>query len=200
MTTPVPDLDDADARDRACLLAAADGDRAAFARLYRLHHPRLIRFLWRYVPRTEVAEEIVNDTLWIVWRKADTFRGDAKVRTWITGIAYRCMLKALRDAPPSNVVNESSLYDFSFDALPSAACGDEQSELTDWLAHGLRTLPDEQRMTLELAYYMGESCEDIAAIMGCAVGTVKARMFHARVRLRNALPALGGILPNSRRG
>ena len=39
---------------------------------------------------------------------------------------------------------------------------------------------------------MGESCEDIAAIMGCAVGTVKARMFHARVRLRTLLPALAG--------
>ena len=39
---------------------------------------------------------------------------------------------------------------------------------------------------------MGESCEDIAAIMGCAVGTVKARMFHARMRLRHVLPALGG--------
>ena len=62
----------------------------------------------------------------------------------------------------------------------------------DWLSQGLNSLPEEQRVTLELAYFMGESCEDIAAIMGCAVGTVKARMFHARVRLRNVLPALGG--------
>ena len=45
---------------------------------------------------------------------------------------------------------------------------------------------------MELAYFLGQSCEEIAAIMNCATGTVKARMFHARLRLRNTLPALGG--------
>ena len=52
-------------------------------------------------------------------------------------------------------------------------------------------LPDDQRITLELAYGAGHTCEEIAVIMGCAVGTVKARMFHARVRLRSVMPALG---------
>jgi RNA polymerase sigma-70 factor, ECF subfamily len=56
----------------------------------------------------------------------------------------------------------------------------------------LKTLPEDQRVTLELAYFMGCSCEEVAAVMGCAVGTVKARMFHARVRLRNVMPMLAG--------
>jgi RNA polymerase sigma-70 factor (ECF subfamily) len=64
--------------------------------------------------------------------------------------------------------------------------------MRDWVRHGLDLLPPEQRTTLELAYYLGQSCEEIARIMNCAVGTVKARMFHARVRMRNTLPALGG--------
>ena len=67
-----------------------------------------------------------------------------------------------------------------------------QAELRDWVQHGLDLLPTEQRMTIELAYFLGQSCEEIAQIMNCAVGTVKARMFHARVRLRNTLPSLGG--------
>jgi RNA polymerase sigma-70 factor, ECF subfamily len=181
-----------DSEDKAWLQAAAGGERAAFARLYRRHQPRLMRFLWRFVARPELAEEIVNDSLWLVWTRAHTFRGEAKVRTWITGITYRCMLRALRDGPPPLEVNASALDDFSFDALPGPGGRDATLEARDWLAQGLATLPPEQRMTLELAYYMGESCEDIAAIMGCAVGTVKARMFHARVRLRSAMPALGG--------
>ncbi len=185
-----PDADDTE--DAAWLQAAARGERAAFARLYRRHQPRLMRFLWRFVTRPELAEEIVNDSLWLVWTRAHTFRGEAKVRTWITGITYRCMLRALRDGPPPGEVNASALDDFSFDALPGQPGLDAAVEARDWLAQGLATLPPDQRMTLELAYYMGESCEDIAAIMGCAVGTVKARLFHARVRLRSSLPGLGG--------
>jgi len=53
-------------------------------------------------------------------------------------------------------------------------------------------LPFEQRATMELAYFLGHSCEEIAAIMGCPVNTVKARMFQARIKLRNLLPTLGG--------
>lgn len=199
MTSFTEDGEAAEARDLAWLRATAQGDCEAFGRLYRLHQPRLMRFLWRHVSRPELAEEIVNDALWIVWRKAASFRGDAKVRTWITGIAYRCMLKALRDGPSPLEANESSLADFALDATAGAADTD-RVELRDWLAKGLRTLPEDQRMTLELAYLMDASCDDIAAIMGCAVGTVKARMFHARVRLRNALPALGGGLRTTSQG
>jgi RNA polymerase sigma-70 factor (ECF subfamily) len=68
----------------------------------------------------------------------------------------------------------------------------DRSEQHDWLSHGLSLLPEEQRMTMELAYLFGQSCEEIAEIMDCAIGTVKARMFRARVRLRNTLPRLAG--------
>lgn len=193
MSAPADPDTATDAQDLAWLHAVAAGDKAAFERLYRRHHPRLLRFLWRFVPRPELAEEIVNDTLWVVWRKAADFRGQAKVRTWVTGIAYRCMLRALRDGPGADEINESGLADFSLDHLPAPVQDDSRRENLDWLSRGMSTLPEEQRITLELAYLMGESCEGIAAIMGCPVGTVKARLFHARVRLRNVLPALGGL-------
>jgi RNA polymerase sigma-70 factor, ECF subfamily len=188
-----PSADETELQDQAWLRAAVQGDRAAFERLYRRHHPRLLRFLWRHVSRPELAEEIVNDTMWVVWRKAADFRCESKVGTWITGIAYRCMLRARRDGPPGAEVNESGLMEFALDDMPDSGADVARREDRDWLAKGLKTLPDEQRVTLELAYLLGETCEDIASIMGCAVGTVKARMFHARVRLRNVLPALGGL-------
>jgi RNA polymerase sigma-70 factor (ECF subfamily) len=193
--TPPPAAD-TDLQDLAWLRATAQGDRAAFQRLYTRHQPRLLRFLWRHVSRPELAEEIVNDALWVVWRQAGSFRGESKVRTWITGITYRCMLRALRDGPSSDEINESGLMDFALDGLPGNAADEERRENRDWLAQGMKTLPTDQRVTLELAYLLGESCEEIAAVMGCAVGTVKARMFHARVRLRNVLPGLGGMVPS----
>jgi RNA polymerase sigma-70 factor, ECF subfamily len=67
-----------------------------------------------------------------------------------------------------------------------------ETEVQDWLKQGLSQLPVEQRLTLELAYHMGHSLEEIAAITECPVGTVKARMFHAREKLRQYLPSLSG--------
>ena len=186
-------LNDAvDTRDLAWLRAAAAGDRDAFANLYRQHHPRLARFLQRFTARSDLVDDVINDALWVVWIKASSFRGDSKVATWITGIAYRCMLKALRDRVSHEEINESALGDAALQAFDGATAEPVDRELADWLARGMQSLSQDQRVTLELAYFMGESCEDIAAIMGCAVGTVKARMFHARMRLRNVLPGLGG--------
>ena len=187
-----PAHDDSNTRDLAWLHAAAAGDRGAFENLYRQHHPRLARFLLRFTARRDLVDDVINDALWVVWLKAATFRGDSKVATWITSIAYRCMLKALRDRVPSDEVNESALGGTSLEELGGATNTPGEHERADWLARGLQTLSYDHRVTLELAYFMGESCEDIAAIMGCAVGTVKARMFHARMRLRHVLPALGG--------
>ena len=67
----------------------ATGDRRAFETLYRAYHPRLARFLQRMTRSAPLIEEIVNDTLLVVWRKAATFNGSSKVSTWIFAIAYR---------------------------------------------------------------------------------------------------------------
>jgi RNA polymerase sigma-70 factor, ECF subfamily len=189
----------ADTQDAAWLQAAGQGHRDAFALLYRRHHPRLARFLRRFTARRELIDEVINDTLWVVWQKAAEFRGESKVSTWIIGIAYRCMLKALRSGAPAEEIGEGLLNAHELAEAAAAtehndgtANGGGHAELQNWLARGLKTLPEDQRVTLELAYFMGCSCEEIAAVMGCATGTVKARMFHARVRLRNVMPMLAG--------
>ncbi len=179
-----------DALDRERLAAVAGGDRIAFEQLYLGYHAQLMRFLSRHTARRDLVEEIVNQTMWVVWRSANRFRGESRPRTWILGIAYRTLLKALRDHPSCGAqINPDRLHeDPELERIDDVA----QAELRDWVGHGMALLPVEQRMTIELAYYLGQSCEEIAAIMDCAVGTVKARLFHARVRLRNTLPGLGG--------
>jgi RNA polymerase sigma-70 factor (ECF subfamily) len=65
-------------------------------------------------------------------------------------------------------------------------------EQRDLLDHALAVLPPEQRLVLELTYFLGHSCEEVAAITACPVNTVKTRMFHARRKLRELLPQLSG--------
>lgn len=66
-------------------------------------------------------------------------------------------------------------------------------ELQDWLVQALVQLPLEQRLSVELCYKLGHSCEEIATIMSCPVNTVKTRLFYARAKLRKLLPPLGGV-------
>jgi RNA polymerase sigma-70 factor (ECF subfamily) len=171
----------------------AGGDRKALEALYRGYQPRLARFLSRFTRQEGLIEEVINDTFWVVWQKADTFRGDARVSTWIMGIAYRLAMKAFRDQ------DDLTRHD-----------GDEQlaailfhdpgtdRELRDWIGKGLGLLPLDQQMAIELVYGQGHTVEEAATIMECPVGTAKSRLFHARVRLRNLLPDLGGDAAASR--
>src|SRR4051812_23288685 len=81
--------------DFACMRAIAAGDRSAFERLYRRYYERVFRFSLRVTGRINLVEDIVNETMMVVWRRAREYRGAAAVSTWILGIAYRKSLKAL---------------------------------------------------------------------------------------------------------
>lgn len=181
---------DADATDRILLQRMASGDRTALAVLYRSYNGRLCRFLSRLTRRPDVIEEIVNDCLWITWQKAGSFHGDSRVSTWVIGIAYRCGLKALRQHGDEPMEDDAVSQDRFLSHDP-----DEDRELRDWLAKGLNRLSTDQRVVIELVYGLGHTLDDVAVIMQCPVGTIKARLFHARVKLRNALPALAGESP-----
>src|SRR6185436_7467731 len=73
----------------------ARGDLGAFESLYRMYLPRLMRFLQQLMRRPHAIEEVINDTMLVVWRRAATYTGTSKVSTWIFAIAYRKGLKLL---------------------------------------------------------------------------------------------------------
>ena len=172
--------------DSDLLAAVAGGSRAALEQLYHGYHRRLARFLSRFTSRYENVEEIINDTFMVVWQSAKDFRNASQVSTWIFGIAYRTALKSLRR-------QKNHAAALSLDESPELTVDPEaDAEVQDWVTHGLNCLTVEHKLTLELAYRMGHSLEEIAAITDTPVGTVKARMFHARRKLREYLPAIGG--------
>ena len=173
--------------DREVLNKIAAGDREALRELYLNYHRRLARFLTRFTRRYDLIEEIINDTLWVVWRKANEFRGDSRLSTWIMGIAYRCALKTLRG--PGTRLFDAVPIENEFLQAPDEL---DAAETGEWVALAMQQLPTDQQLTLELAYGQGHSCEEIAQIMDCPVNTVKSRMFQSRAKLRTILPRLAG--------
>jgi RNA polymerase sigma-70 factor (ECF subfamily) len=166
--------------ERELLRRISVGDRDAFRDLYLRYHRRLARFLTRLTRGREDAEEIINDTLWIVWQRAGDFRNASRVSTWIMGIAYRCALKLIRRA----ATHARAMTLEISEAEPTASDALDATLDRQVLERGLARLPLEQRLVLEFTYYIDHSCEEIAEIMECPVNTVKTRMFHARRKLR----------------
>jgi RNA polymerase sigma-70 factor (ECF subfamily) len=183
------------AREAELIERVARGDRRAFEELYNLYHRRLGRFLTRLTRRYDLAEEIINDTFWVVWQNARDFRGDSQPSTWILGIAYRKARNAFRSAARTRA--RQNLEPPSFPLTSEEPARSE--ELRDWLSAALGELPVEQRLAVELCYELGHSCEEIAAIMKCPVNTVKTRLFHARAKLQRRLPELSGAPAGSHR-
>lgn len=180
---PVSPWSARDAQDAALLRRIAGGDRAAFEALYRGYLMRLDRFLQRMLRRPALIEEVINDTMYVVWQRAGSYTADSKASTWIFGIAYRKALKALAaiDDPVETDDNEEPRDE------TTAADALIQSELRLLLDEAIARMTAEHRAVIELTYYHGCPYREIARIMGCPVETVKTRMFYARRRLRELL-------------
>lgn len=177
-----------DAENLKLLQRVAVKDKVAFEKLYSRFYPQLTRYLSRLMRRPEMVEEVVNDTLFVVWEKAEQFQGRSKVSTWITGIAYLKGIKALdrlRRMPEQQARSLHEAEDIEETRNLISKLG-----LLDWLASGLDQISVDQRSVVELTYFSGYSYREIAEIMKCPVNTVKTRMFHARRRLAKLLPLL----------
>ena len=167
----------------------ASQDHYAFEVLYRIYYRRLTRFLDRITRRPHANEEVLDDTMFAVWRKAATFNGTSQVSTWIFAIAYRMALKALKR---DRAWTQRVLDDSEPDSAPSPEAALIEGESRSRIKRLLADLSPEQRAVIELTYYHGCAYKEIAAIVGCPVDTVKTRMFHARRKLRAVLIAEEG--------
>jgi len=160
------------------------GDRQAFEQVYKAYHGRLTRFLTNVLRRPHLVEEVLGDTMMVVWQRIDGFQGASRLSTWIFGIGYRQALAALRklDEP---VDDERSPELASDDATPEDESGSARARGA--LAAAIAGLSAPHRAVVNLTYYQEFGYRDIAEVMGCPVDTVKTRMFHARRHLRQSL-------------
>lgn len=174
----------AEALELALLAGIRRGRRAEFDALYRLYHPRLSRFLAPMLRQGDLLEEVLNDTLLVVWQRADSFDGRSRLSTWIFGIAYRKALKALsrQDLPVDGDEAEEAV-----DAGPGPEQTLGQAQLRSRLRGAMAELSPEHRAVVELCYFHDMAYAEIAEVVGCPAETVKTRMFYARRRLRQLL-------------
>jgi len=175
--------------DEAKLLSrVAAGDMRAFESLYRCYYRRLTRFLEQVTRRRHVVDDVLDDTMMVVWLKAGSFNGSSRVSTWIFAIAYNKAMKALRQlGEPVHALPDNDAPGWT--ESPESELMKRQATLG--VERLLARLSPEQRAVIELTYYYGYAYREIADIVGCPVDTVKTRMFHARRKLRVMLAQRG---------
>jgi len=170
--------------DVRLLTRIAAGELSAFEALYRAYHPRLTRFLINLLRRPHLVDEALNDTLMVVWKRPQSYNGASKVSTWIFAIAYRKALKAMarRDEPLEDTYADQRI---SPDVDPEQDL--ERRQMQAILLSAMNQLSADHRAVLDLTYFHDADYREIAEIMGCPVGTVKTRMYHARRHLKEML-------------
>jgi len=175
--------------DAVLLRRAAQGDENAFEQLYARHSVALFNYLLRLVRRSEIAEEILQETFIAVWQQAALFEGRSAVKTWIFRIGHHKAVSWLRRNQKHLNLDENIL-------LEKKSAFRENADLRAWeetdaLRQALDLLSPKHRSVVELAYGQGMTYKEIAWVLGCPVGTVKSRMKYALQHLEGILKRSG---------
>lgn len=181
--TEAPDKSDL---ARAIEAIAQSRDRQAFAVLFAYFAPRVKSYLIRLGAPAPLAEDLAQETMLTVWRKATYFDGArAEAATWIFTIARNLRIDALRrDRHPDPRPEDVLLL-----ADPPAPADERlaAARREDRLREALKTLPEEQALIVRLSYFQDKPQREIERDLGIPLGTVKSRLRLALTRLRASL-------------
>jgi RNA polymerase sigma-70 factor (ECF subfamily) len=184
-TEPVGALD----RDHLADLVEAvarSGDKGAFATLFGFYAPRVKAYLLRLGADHATADELTQEVMVAVWRKAALFdRRQASVSTWLFTIARNRRIDVIRRERRPEFDPDDPLFVPDPEPTPDEVA--VRAEQDKRLRAALKTLPSEQLTLVESAFYGGKSHRDIADETGIPLGTVKSRLRLAFTRLKKAL-------------
>lgn len=168
---------------------AEQSDAAAFRELFELYAPRVKSYMMRQGADPNTAEELAQETLLTVWRKAGLYSGEkGSATTWIFTIARNLRIDRLRREVPWQELPEGHNEEASLDIQPDEAVSER--ERRDKVQLALAELPADQYEVVSLSYIEGMSHSEIADRLGLPLGTVKSRMRLAYQKVREAVEDL----------
>ncbi|MFI9652274.1 RNA polymerase sigma factor RpoE [Guyparkeria sp. GHLCS8-2] len=193
----------AEENDKALVARARKGDRRAFDLLVLKYQHRVQRLIARYIRDPELVFDLAQETFIKAYRALERFRGDSAFYTWVYRIAVNTAKNQLAsDARGGYMVSlnsggsdESDEPMMEPEALrdggtPEAIAATE--ELKTAIDRAISDLPEDLRTALTLREMEGLSYDEIAAVMGCPIGTVRSRIFRAREAIEQSIEPFKG--------
>jgi len=183
-----------DRTDNELMTMISAGESEAFEMLYSRYAANIYQTVLRVVQDRALAEDLVQEVFWRVWRGSSRFAGDGgQVAPWLRVVARNISLDELRRMRARPVlirteVEQSRMRELADDQADVAASAikQEQRHLID---SALQQLPIEQRQVIELSYFSGRTYKEIAAVLNHPLGTVKTRARRGLQKLKQTLAA-----------
>ena len=182
------------------LTRARAGEASAFCQLAAEHERRLLQQAFGLTRDLSAAEDLVSETLVEAWRSLSRYNGACRFSTWLFSILLHRHQKALRRARsrpvplaalPSVEADQHQLAQENLPATgPSPAEETMRLETANKLRQAIAALPEKHQRVVLLRFFEDASLPEIAALLGCSVGTVKSRLHYALERLRDSRPAV----------
>jgi RNA polymerase sigma-70 factor (ECF subfamily) len=173
--------------DHQLVLRVQKGDKRAFDLLVLKYQYKLQAIVGRFIRDTDEVADVTQEAFIKAYKALPKFRGDSQFYTWLYRIAINTAKNYLvsRSRRPANTdIDVEDAEQFANNDKLIDQESPESSMMTDELAaiikNSLNALPEDLRTALTLREFEGMSYEDIAAVMGCPVGTVRSRIFRAR--------------------
>lgn len=184
-----------DEEDAAIVRRCRAGDINAFGLLVERHQARVQMLVKRILGATasrEDVDDLVQEIFVQAWRALPRFRGDSRFQTWICRIATNMAIKQWHKHKRGRmVVSDEDLSALDRHSLADPAPGPseeaERSVRDRALRAAIDQLPEKQRTVMILHYFEEFTCEEIAQIIGCSVGTIWSRLHYSCGKLRRTL-------------
>ncbi len=183
---PTPKNDPKGADDAALIARIANKDKAAFAEFFSKYAVRVKAFLMRYGTEPSDADDLAQEVMVQVWRRAETFDpAKASASTWIFTIARNRRIDRLRKLARAQPLENDPLFepDPEPDAVQLLSKQDREARVREALVN----LGKEQRQVIEASFFVGMSHGEVAKALGLPLGTVKSRIRLGFKALRKAL-------------
>lgn len=172
--------------EKGNLAMGRSADKRDLDRLVSRHLPEALQFATRLTGDPDRAEEVVAEALVRVSRSWESFRGEARFRTWL----YRIVINVFRDEHAARARTEPLDHDVPDPRSPEPSSEAWASELGQLVADRVSALPPRQREVLVLIAYEGLSPAEVAQVLGISAANVHATLHVARGRLRTQLGSL----------
>ena len=190
--------------DKSLIDAHIRGDQTAFRRLVLHHGDGILRYLVHMTGKRDQAEDLFQETFKKVHEKAHTF-GGRNLKGWLYTIATNVALDSRRRhrRRPTVSLDQPAACSDGHCQSGAATLADEgaadpaqhvaNTEAKEQVRQALQELPERQRMALTLFYYQQLKYTEIAQVLGCSLGTVKAHISRALHKLAGSLPESVGV-------